>query len=165
VIQDFSRELVDVVPSAEELLFDVVIHGGDMTVEELRQIIKKRVSDDATVDIAIDVLIWMGCLGVKNDSGVTYISDCGFQRPYMRALLENPEKNSIVFHPVLTSVKGHAGRSLRPDVHRPIREKVLGRQPCSVFQNFISTSFRPERAKHTQLFSTAYALSQHLAGC
>jgi hypothetical protein len=104
VMEDFSRELVDVVPGAEELLFDVVIQGGNMTLEELRQIIKKRVVDDATVDIVIDVLIWMGCLGVKNQTGVTYISDCGFQRPYMRALLGDPEKNSIVFHPVLTSL-------------------------------------------------------------
>jgi hypothetical protein len=104
VMEDFSRELVDVVPSAEELLFDVVIHGGDMTLEELRQIIKKRVSDDTIVDVVIDVLIWMGCLGVKNQNGVIYISDCGFQRPYIRALLGNPDNNSIVFHPVITSI-------------------------------------------------------------
>jgi hypothetical protein len=104
VMEDFSRELVDVVPGAEELLFDVLIHGGNMTLEELRQIIKKRVSDDATVDIVIDVLIWMGCLGVKSQAGTTYISDCGFQRPYMRALLGDPETNPIVFHPVLTSI-------------------------------------------------------------
>jgi len=82
----------------------VVIHGGDMTLEELRQIIKKRVSDDTIVDVVIDVLIWMGCLGVKNQNGVIYISDCGFQRPYIRALLGNPDNNSIVFHPVITSI-------------------------------------------------------------
>ena len=105
VMEDFSRELVDVVPTAEELLFDMVIHDGDMRLEELRQIIRKRVPDDATVDVVVDVLIWMGCLGVKTLSGVTYISDCGFQRPYMRALLGTPDKNSIVFHPVLTSIK------------------------------------------------------------
>jgi len=104
VLEDFSRELVDVVPSAEELLFDVIIHGGNMTLDELRRIIRKRVSTDATVDIVIDVLIWMGCLGVRNQTGTTYISDCGFQRPYMRALLGDPENNPIVFHPVLTSI-------------------------------------------------------------
>jgi hypothetical protein len=105
VLEDFSRELVDVVPTAEDLVFDLVIHGGDMKLEQLHQIIRKRVSDDATVDVVIDVLIWMGCMGVKTLSGVTYISDCGFQRPYMRALIADPDKNSIVLHPVLTSIK------------------------------------------------------------
>ena len=64
-MEDFSRELVDVVPSAEELLFDIVIHGGNMTLEELRRIIKKWVSDDAIVDIVIDVFILDGVPGSK----------------------------------------------------------------------------------------------------
>jgi hypothetical protein len=104
VMEDFNRELVDVVPSAEELLFDIVIRGDEMTLEELRQIIRKRVTDPKTIEVVVDVLIWMGCLGVKNSNGVTYISDCGFQRPHIRALLGDPDKHSIVFHPVLASI-------------------------------------------------------------
>jgi hypothetical protein len=104
VLEDFNRELVDVVPSAEELLFDIAIAGSDMTLNELRKTIEKRVSDANTVEVVIDVLIWTGCLGVRNQGSVVYISDCGFKRPFMRALLGDPDKRSIVFHPVLASI-------------------------------------------------------------
>jgi hypothetical protein len=104
VMEDFSRELSDIVRGADDLLFDIVNHGGDMTLGELRQIIKKRVSDDATIDIVIDVMIWMGCLGVKNQTGITYISDCGFKRPFIRSLLPDSDEKSIVFHPTLAAI-------------------------------------------------------------
>jgi hypothetical protein len=104
ILEDFNRELVDVVPSAEELFFDIVLHGDELTLNELRQVIGKRVNDAKTAEVVIDVLIWTGCLGVKNQNNVVYISDCGFKRPFIRALLADPDRKSIVFHPVLMSI-------------------------------------------------------------
>jgi hypothetical protein len=104
VLEDIDRELVDVVPNGEELIFEIAVLGSEMSLNELRKTIAKRVSDPKTIEIAIDVLIWTGCIGVRGPGGVTYIADCGFKRPYMRALLADPDAKSIVFHPTLASV-------------------------------------------------------------
>ncbi|MHB8384225.1 MAG: P-loop ATPase, Sll1717 family, partial [Candidatus Binataceae bacterium] len=104
VLEDFSRELVDVVPSAEDLLFDIALLGADMTLNDLRGTVRKRVNDFNMIEVVIDVLIWTGCLGVRDQNRVVYISDCGFKRPFIRALLGDPSKKSIVFHPVLASI-------------------------------------------------------------
>jgi hypothetical protein len=111
VLEDFDRELVDVVPNAEELIFDIAVLGTEMSLNELRNSIAKRVSERTTVELAIDVLIWTGCIGVRSPTGVTYISDCGFKRPYMRALLTDPDAKSIVFHPTVASVIGAPRRA------------------------------------------------------
>ena len=106
VLEDFDRELVDVVPDVEELMFDLVQVHGRISLEELRGIINGRVQDDDRVETIIDVLIWSGCIGVQRNGRVTYISDCGFQRPYMRALLHDSSAKVVLVHPTLTSVLG-----------------------------------------------------------
>lgn len=104
VLEDFDRELVDIVPDAEELLFDIVQMGNDISLNMLREAISRRVNDPETVEAALDVLIWSGCIGVRNAKGITYISDCGFKRPYMRSMLRDPEARLIVFHPTLAAL-------------------------------------------------------------
>lgn len=96
--------LVDVVPNAEQLIFEIAVLGSEMSLNELRHTISRRISDPQTVEVAVDLLIWTGCIGVQTSHGVTYISDCGFKRPYMRALIIDPDPKSIVFHPTLASV-------------------------------------------------------------
>ena len=104
VLEDFDRELADVVPNAEQLLFDVAQIGSKMSLNDLRKTINQKVSEPLMVERIIDVLIWTGCIGVQGSTGVTYISDCEFKRPYIRALLKDPEVKIIVFHPTLAAI-------------------------------------------------------------
>jgi hypothetical protein len=104
VLEDFDRELIDVIPNAEQLLFEIAVHGSEMSLNDLRKVISTKVADPKTVELAIDVLIWTGCIGVRNEEKTTYISDCGFKRPFMRALMSDPEARSVVFHPTVASV-------------------------------------------------------------
>ena len=104
VLEDFDRELTDVVPDAEELLFDVAQIGTEMSLNDLRQTILHRVETSQTVESVIDVLIWTGCIGVRGTEGVTYISDCGFKRPFIRSLLKDSDAKIIEFHPTLASI-------------------------------------------------------------
>lgn len=104
VLEDFDRELVDVVPDAEALMFDVTQLGSEMSLKGLREVIARRVSKPETIEAAIDVLIWAGCIGVRGPKGIVYISDCGFKRPFMRSLLRDEDARSIVFHPTLASI-------------------------------------------------------------
>ena len=104
VLEDFDRELADVVPDVEELMFELVQLGERMSLATLRGTIEQRVSMPETVDVIVDVLIWMGCIGVQREENVTFISDCGFKRPYMRALLKDPSAEVIVLHPTLATI-------------------------------------------------------------
>ena len=104
VLEDFDRELADVVPNVEELMFELVQLGERMSLATLRSTIEERVSVPETVETIIDVLIWMGCIGVQREESVTFISDCGFKKPYMRALLKDSNAEVIVLHPTLATI-------------------------------------------------------------
>ena len=109
VLEDFDRELLDVVPNVEELMFELVQLGARMSLAQLQNTIGTKGVSSSTVDTIVDVLIWTGCIGVERAGRVTYISDCGFKRPYMRALLQDPNVEEIVFHPTLASIIGGPG--------------------------------------------------------
>jgi hypothetical protein len=105
VLEDFDRELADIVPDAKDLLFELAVIGERTSLSKLRNIIRNKVGKDDLVDPVIDILIWAGCIGIITESGTVYISDCGFKRPYIRALMmRNDEAQSIVFHPTLASI-------------------------------------------------------------
>ena len=106
VLEDFDRELVDVVPDAEQLLFELSHLGWETSLTELEVIISKKVRDSGMVDAVVDVLIWTGCIGVKRGDNIVYISDCGFKRPFMRALIKDKDEKLLVFHPTLASIFG-----------------------------------------------------------
>ena len=104
VLEDFDRELSDVVPDVELLIFDLVQIGPEMSMRRLKAAIAQRVTDSSVIETVIDVLIWSGCIGIKRPSGVMYISDCGFKRPYIRSLVNDPDAAVLVFHPTLGTV-------------------------------------------------------------
>ena len=108
VLEDFDRELVDVVPDAEQLLFELSRLGSETSLDDLKEVISQRVSPSETVDAVVDVLIWTGCIGVRNGERITYISDCGFKRPFMRAMMRDGSRRTLVFHPTLASIFGVA---------------------------------------------------------
>jgi hypothetical protein len=106
VLEDFDRELADVIPDAEELLFELAQLGRATSMSQLQHVIGKKLADRATIDAVIDVLIWTGCIGVLKAERAVYISDCGFKRPFLRALVQDESERCIVFHPTLASIFG-----------------------------------------------------------
>ncbi len=104
VLEDFDRELTDIVPDAKNLLFDLALLGERTSLSKLRQVIEKKIGKEALVEPVIDILIWAGCIGVLTETGTMYISDCSFKRPYIRALMSSDKAESIVFHPTLASI-------------------------------------------------------------
>ncbi len=104
VLEDFDRELVDVIPAAEDLLFDLSRLGKETSLAQLRQVIARKIQVPETIEAVIDVLIWTGCVGVRNPPRTFYISDCGFKRPYFRALIKNDHDKYIAFHPTLAAI-------------------------------------------------------------
>ena len=109
VLEDFDRELVDIIPDAEELLFDLSHFGKQTSMASLQKIIATKVKSSETIEAVIDVLIWTGCIGVRTVDRTYYISDCGFKRPYFRTLIRDEREDCIVFHPTLASIFGTPG--------------------------------------------------------
>ena len=104
VLEDFDRELTDIVPDAKNLLFELGLLGERTSLYKLRQVIEKKIGKEALVEPVIDILIWAGCVGALTETGTMYISDCSFKRPYIRALMTSDKAESIVFHPTLASI-------------------------------------------------------------
>jgi hypothetical protein len=104
VLEDFDRELADIVPDAKHLLFEVSLLGDRTSLSKLRQVVRAKVGKETLVEPVIDILIWAGCIGVTTESGIRYISDCGFKRPFIRALMRSDDTPSIIFHPTLASI-------------------------------------------------------------
>jgi hypothetical protein len=109
VLEDFDRELVDVIPDAEELLFDFSHLGKETSLSALRGVIAAKVHVLATIEAVVDVLIWTGCIGVRKPPRTFYISDCGFKRPFLRSLIKSDQETCIVFHPTLAAIFGSPG--------------------------------------------------------
>lgn len=104
VLEDFDRELADIVPDAKHLLFELSLLGDRISFSKLRQVVRAKVGKETLVEPVIDILIWAGCIGVTTESGIRYISDCGFKRPFIRALMHSDDTPSIIFHPTLASI-------------------------------------------------------------
>ena len=105
VLEDFDRELSDVVPDAESLLFRLAQLGASTNLDAVLETINDMGLESVKPNVVIDVLIWTGCLGVKNGSKITYISDCGFRRQFVRTLMQK-KKSEVIFHPTLASIFG-----------------------------------------------------------
>jgi hypothetical protein len=99
VLEDFDRELFDVVPDAEALLYDLSQLGKKTSLSTLNAMIAKKVTKPELVQAVVDVLIWTGCLGVRSQGTVFYISDCGFKRPFFRGLITDPGEIACCFTP------------------------------------------------------------------
>jgi hypothetical protein len=79
-LEDFDLELADIVPDAKDLLFELALLGERTSLSKPRQVIQKKVGKEDLVEPVIDILIWAGCIGIITESGIVYISDCGFKR-------------------------------------------------------------------------------------
>ena len=109
VLEDFDRELFDVVPDAGALLYDFSQLGSSTSLAKLGAVIAQKITDSGLISTVVDVLIWTGCLGVQSRGTVFYISDCGFKRPFFRALITDPDDNCLLFHPTLAELFGSPG--------------------------------------------------------
>jgi hypothetical protein len=106
VVEDLNRELADIVPSAEYLLFDIGELEGACGLPELRDAIGKRTGAPDLTERVIDVLLWSGCIGIDagTGGGMKFIFDCGYQRAFLSTMLERNPDAEIRLHPTLSAL-------------------------------------------------------------
>ena len=63
VLEDFDRELFDVVPDAEALLYDLSQLGKRTSLSSLNAMVAKKVTKPELAQAVVDVLIWTGLSG------------------------------------------------------------------------------------------------------
>lgn len=55
VLEDFDRELADIVPDAKDLLFELALSGERISLSKLRGVIQGKVGEEALVETVIDI--------------------------------------------------------------------------------------------------------------
>lgn len=106
VIEDLDREIADLVPNSEDLLYEVVQNRQDLTAAKFGYIVQKRLNDPTKVSKLLDVMIWNGSLGVIEDRAPKYIFDVGYKRQYLATLVTANRDINLVLHPTLIAALG-----------------------------------------------------------
>jgi hypothetical protein len=103
VLEDLDREIADLVLNGSDLLFEILQARDGLTVAKLRYLAAKRISDAQHIEKLLDVMLWNGSLGVVEGNSPKYIFDCGYKRPYLRALVNADENVGLSLHPTLVA--------------------------------------------------------------
>lgn len=101
VLEDLDREISDLIPDAQNFLFGLMEEITDLTPAKLRYLAGKTISDLATIDKLIDVMIWNGSLGVRTETGDKYIYNTGYKRQYISSLIASNSSTLLLLHPTL----------------------------------------------------------------
>lgn len=101
VLEDFDREIADIIPDGASLLFEILTNEKDLSADKLRYICNKKIHEKDRVEKFIDVLIWSGALGVIRNQKPIYIFDCGYRRQYMSSLIASNSDVGLALHPTL----------------------------------------------------------------
>ncbi|WP_232474076.1 nucleoside 2-deoxyribosyltransferase [Sphingomonas sp. MA1305] len=103
VLEDLDREIVDLLPSGAELLFELLTQGDDLTPEKFRYYCGKAIPDREDVDRLLDIMIWNGSIGVIENEVVRYIFDTGYKRQYLSVKIKNNPQVRLTIHPTLVA--------------------------------------------------------------
>jgi hypothetical protein len=106
VIEDLDREIADLVSNGEDLLFEIIQSGDNLTAAKLRYIVSKTLKSQEAVEKLIEVMLWNGSLGVDEAGSARYIFDVGYKRQYLSKLLKADDTVVLYLHPTLLAALG-----------------------------------------------------------
>ncbi len=88
LVRDVGLEIRDIRPEAEDLLLAFLEEPTEFSEEYLSKILSGLgLSADAAA-AAKELLLWFGVLGIRRgDTGVTYIYNCNYEMPILKAIL------------------------------------------------------------------------------
>lgn len=101
LLTDVSYEIQDVLPEAEDVLYQFLEASSRMSTEDVRSLISGKVGDLLT-DKVLDVLLWYGFLGVVRQGGSSnYIYDVRYDMKRLRVSIEQdgPEHQNLEINP------------------------------------------------------------------
>lgn len=101
VMEDLDREVSDLVPSGDKLLFEIVRASADLTASRFRYLVGRTLIDPPAIEKLLDIMLWGGAVGVVDGSAAKYIYDCGYKRQYLAALIRGNESVRLELHPTL----------------------------------------------------------------
>ena len=101
IIEDLNLELRDIVPNAENLLFDLAPLNGACGLTELNELLKARIGATDAIKRATDVLLWSGAVGLIQGASQHYIYTCGYKLGFLHALMNANPHIEVCLHPTV----------------------------------------------------------------
>jgi len=101
VLEDLDREIADLVPDAQNFLFEILQHHEGLTPDKLRYLAGKSIADAEMIEKLIDVMVWNGSLGIRTSTGDKYIFNTGYKRQYISSIIRGDKNIELLIHPTL----------------------------------------------------------------
>jgi hypothetical protein len=101
LVLEADRELADVEPSAEGLLYEFVREPSELSEEDLHLLLKIHDTPNEKLQDVTDFLLYLGFLGVRvGNEDPRYIYDVGYDLGILRAMQrKNKERSRFVLNP------------------------------------------------------------------
>jgi hypothetical protein len=88
LVREINREISDVYPKADRILYDFVGESTCMNIDDIRVLAELRGLEPIAVGKVIELLLYYGVVGlVGTDKSVTYIYDVQYDMEIMQALI------------------------------------------------------------------------------
>ncbi|WP_445679016.1 P-loop ATPase, Sll1717 family [Radicibacter daui] len=101
VLEDLDREIVDLVPEGAEFLFELLQQRDDLTPDKFVYFCQKKMKSNEDIIRLLDVMIWNGSIGIRNNGESKYIFDCGYKRQYLSSVIKNNRNQPLSIHPTI----------------------------------------------------------------
>ncbi|MBA9077291.1 P-loop ATPase, Sll1717 family [Rufibacter quisquiliarum] len=89
LLTDISYEIRDILPEAEDILYNFINCKVDMSKGELEEIINESISNSLLLEKIIDLLLWYGFIGIKiNSHDIKYIYNMNYNMRLLKGLLK-----------------------------------------------------------------------------
>lgn len=94
VLTDISYEIRDVFKEAENIMYVFLTSKGNLSHEELRNIIAESEISEDLIEKVIEILLWYGFLGLKlNNQDVKYIFNLNYNMQLLKGLIKKNKDN------------------------------------------------------------------------
>lgn len=101
LLTDITYEIRDVFPEAENVLYSFIASRGELTEQDLKQLLEEENDDHGIINRIIDLLLWHSFLGVRTKDGeIHYIYTLNYNMKLLKGLiLKLRDSVKYVIHP------------------------------------------------------------------
>ncbi len=98
LLSEVSLEIRDVLPEAENILYEFIGSSARLRPAEVNALLDKVSGSDAERDAFIELLLWYGALGVMRLNGdVTFIYSVNYDMTRLKGIIRKLSESGIVY--------------------------------------------------------------------
>jgi len=117
LVQELDRELTDVFPNAQDIVYHFTDARSEMSPDELAALLRSGGVDKSETEKMIEFLLYYGILGIQSTSGDHYIFHVNYDHKMLRIRAERAGKDlRYVVNPAFWPALGIGGTPNQPDL-------------------------------------------------